>query len=152
VVAVLAVLVAGCSGAGPSPGSATTFPTASGQPRTEAAARGVVQQWFDRLTTGDFAGAWLLYTDEGQAAVSQADYITLNATCPSLRGTQFTIVSGRVNGDTADEQVNVGNLVNSYALAYEHGEWRIEPTSTDLVSRDSGSVMPDVSLNRYEPG
>jgi hypothetical protein len=138
VAALLALAAAGCSSSEPSPGSTASPGTASGQPKTEAAATAVVQEWLHRFTSGDFAGAWQLYTDEGKAAVSQADYITLNATCPSVQGTQITNVSVRVNGDTAAGHAQVGNVVGTYALAYQHGEWLIEPTSSDLAEYKTG--------------
>ncbi len=83
-------LLAGCSSVAPTssakPGSAGTTPgssvpqasapstsTASGQPKTLAAATAVEQEYVDRYTSGDREGAYLLLSAATRSALPEAE-------------------------------------------------------------------------------
>lgn len=112
--------------------------TSTTQPKTEAAATAAAQEAFDRYTAGDFAGAWEMYTAAGRAAVSKADYVRLNTTCPKLQGIQVKIVATRVEGDTATVRIQLGPLVDSYVMNYEAGQWLLEPTAAAMADYNQG--------------
>jgi hypothetical protein len=147
-IAALALVVAGCgspapttvgamSTAGPTPTAAPTS-SAPAQPKTTEAVTAAAQEAFDRYTSGDFAGAWQMYTAAGRGAVSKADYIRLNTTCPKLQGIQVKIAAARVEGDKATVRAQIGPLVDSYTLAYEGGQWLLEPTATAMADYKQG--------------
>jgi hypothetical protein len=85
----------------------------------------------------------------GKAAVSQAGFVRLNATCPSLQGMQVTIVSVQIDGDIAFARDQEGKLVGSYTLAYKHGEWLMEPTDTSFADYRQG-VDATIALRKAE--
>lgn len=135
-----ALMLGGCSASpAPAPAStAPTTPTATPQPKTEDGAKAAAQEAFDRYTSGDFAGAWLMYSDEGRAAVTQADYVRLNTACPKLQRIQVTIAAVRIDGDKATVRAQLGQLVDSYVMDYQHGQWLLEPTATALANYKAG--------------
>jgi hypothetical protein len=114
--AVLAFAVAGCS---------------SDEDKSAKAARTAAQKAFDKYSSGDYAGAWETYTDEGQAAISKADFVSFNDQCPpKIRDKKISVTGARLaNSRTALAQVRVGDAQSTYTLRYEHGHWRLQPSA-----------------------
>jgi hypothetical protein len=127
----------GCSD--PATPQPTPAPTVTDEPMTTQAAQATAQEWFTRESAGDWAGAWELYTDEGRAAISQADYVRLNTTCPRGQSVPWKIIA---LSSRAPDKVIVLALANaagaSFVMDYEHGQWLIEPTRTNAAEFGEG--------------
>jgi hypothetical protein len=133
------VLVAGCS-THPQrrpPRAATTTPAThppSNDPRTVAAAKAAVEA-VDRQLSGDYAGAWELYTAAGKAAISKEDFVRLNTACPPRsRGQQARATEGRLEDpNTAVIRIEVGGSTAARTMRNEGGHWLIEPSDTAMA-------------------
>jgi hypothetical protein len=141
VTAVLAagLAVAACQGGHKASGGLGSPP----DPHTDAAVRAVATETFTRYTATDFAGAWQFYDAAGKTAISQADYVRLNETCPSLAAHRsFTVGDIRIEGDTATVRitimVGITSLSDSYVFHLESDGWRIAPTATALIDYRRG--------------
>lgn len=63
--------------------SDSATPEAEAQPKTLEMATAAVQEWADRRSSEDYAGAWQLFNKQVQDGMSEADYVTLSETCTS---------------------------------------------------------------------
>ncbi len=110
-------LAAGCGG--------------GGAPKTAKAAGQAAQEAFNRYGSGDYAGAWETYTDEGRKAISKDDFVSFNTQCPPrFRGHKVSVVGSRLeNSTTAVTRVRVGNETTAYTLRYQDGHWRVQPSA-----------------------
>lgn len=113
-------------------------PTPAAEPMTTDAAKAAAQEFFDRHTSGDFAGAWELYSDEGKAAITQADYVRFKESCPGVQGIKVKIVSVRLQGATAIVRIEALGLTVSYTLKYEHGQWLMQPDKETMADYATG--------------
>ena len=142
--AALAALVALTSACGGSSGPAAAAsrpasPTAAvQQPRTEAQVRTIAQQEYDAYSAGRWDQAWDLWTTEGKAAFSQADYLKLRHTCPPTPGTAFAISAVLVNGDHASVRTEHGGAVFSSDFVYQDGQWRYQPPAANMADYRAG--------------
>jgi hypothetical protein len=126
------VLVAGCS-SGHQPAAPNTHgPT--NDPRTVAAAKVAVEA-VDRQLSGDYAGAWELYTTAGKAAISKDDFVRLQAACPPKdKGQQARALEGRLQDpNTAVIRLQVAGSTAARTLRNESGQWRIEPSDSAMA-------------------
>jgi hypothetical protein len=138
--AALAVLATGCSThpqrrqpqAEPVP--ASTKPASSNDPRTVAAAKAAVEA-VDRQLSGDYAGAWELYTAAGKAAISKDDFVRLQTACPpKSHGQQARATEGRLEDpNTAVIRIEVAGATAARTVRNEGGHWLIEPSDTALA-------------------
>ncbi|GAA4514743.1 hypothetical protein GCM10023191_083690 [Actinoallomurus oryzae] len=92
--------LAGCSSAGGTaePPGATAPPDSAptthqaAEPRTDAGVRAAAQEEFDSYSSGDYGGAWDVFSAAGQRAISRANYQRLLKLCPPLaEGVRFNI-------------------------------------------------------------
>lgn len=74
--------------------NAATATTAPAQPKTLEAATAVAQEWVDRRAAGDYAGVWLLFSEQVREGISQENYVTVSETCTS----SLTKLPSTVNG------------------------------------------------------
>lgn len=122
----------------PSTGSASGTPSAPSawpapepsptEPATLAAAKTAAQEAFDRWMSGDFAGAYDMYSAAGKKAVTQADYVRYNTTCPPDFA-RADIVGGRMERPgRAVVRFDVGVGQVSYTVVHEGGRWLLVPS------------------------
>ncbi len=149
VCALIMLCVAGCGpvthpAAGGPTAAAKTHPAtptaapASG-PLSVSAAQAAAQAAFNAAAAGNWAAAWALYTDEGQAAISKADYVRLNTACPGDQGIPGVVQSAQLESPgKAVVTVSIGGQVGQFTMDYEHGSWRIEPTAAKLAEYQLG--------------
>ncbi len=136
VLAAVAVLVTGCS-THPQRRPSRTAPTThapSNDPRTVAAAKTAVEA-VDRQLSGDYAGAWELYTADGKAAISKDDFVRLQTACPpKSRGQQARALEGRLEDpNTAVIRIEVAGQTAARTMRYEDGRWLIEPSDSAMA-------------------
>jgi len=132
-------LVAGCS-THPQPRQPRTVPAtpatpkSSNDPRTVAAAKVAVEAE-NRQLSGDYAGAWELYTAAGKAAISKDDFVRLQTACPpKLHGQQARATEGRLEDpNTAVIRIQVAGQTTARTMRNEGGHWLTEPSDTALA-------------------
>ncbi|REF00285.1 hypothetical protein [Thermomonospora umbrina] len=139
VIALLSLLfVAACGGGDEPPASSATLapssaptaetPRVTAQPRTEAALRLVAEEEFETYASGDYGGAWDLWTAAGKKLISRADYERLFELCPAIvEGVPFKIEKVRVSGTAGVVRASRSIAILSFKFAYEHGQWRYVP-------------------------
>jgi hypothetical protein len=134
VLAAVTVLLAGCSSGPQHRQPAKTATHASNDPRTVAAAKAAVEA-VDRQLSGDYAGAWELYTAAGKAAISKDDFVRLQTACPpKSRGQQARAVEGRLEDpNTAVIRIEVAGATAARTMRNEGGHWLIEPSDTAMA-------------------
>jgi hypothetical protein len=138
-VTAVGVLVAGCS-THPQPSRPRTVPAtpatpkSSNDPRTVAAAKVAVEAE-NRQLSGDYAGAWELYTAAGKAAISKDDFVRLQTACPpKLHGQQARATEGRLEDpNTAVIRVEVAGQTTARTMRNEGGHWLTEPSDSALA-------------------
>jgi hypothetical protein len=116
--------------------SASSALTGSVEPTTLAAAEAAAKRALDLVQAQDWAGAWLMYTDQGKAAISQPDYVRLKTTCPQNGHIRYPVVvdNGQlVAPNRASVQATVGVRLTSHMMDYQRGHWLIEPTHDELA-------------------
>lgn len=110
--------------------NAATATTAPAQPKTLEAATAVAQEWVDRRAAGDYAGVWLLFSEQVREGISQEDYVTVSETCTSsLTKLPSTVKGVRLDGpDKAITRLEAMGLKLPADLVYEGGQWLLLPT------------------------
>lgn len=118
----------------------TASPTSAVAPddRSMEAAQRMAQAEMDAFTSGDYAGAWDLWSARGKSAISRTDYIRLNTECKPLQGLPFVIKSIRPEGDGAVFIAERGGLTFSFALVFEDHGWRFIPPAENLAGYAKG--------------
>jgi hypothetical protein len=128
--ALVLAVPAGCSG-GTSARPGRNAPAADSTATAVRAARAAAQEAFDRYSSGDYAGAWETYTDEGRAEISQANFVAFNTRCPpKILHHKASVVGVRLeNPTTAVARVQIGQTLTAYTLRYERDHWRVQPSA-----------------------
>ena len=129
----------------PTPEASSSSPTpVAASPTSSAsdldAAKAVAQEEADRYASDDYAGAWDLWTKEGQAAISRDDYVKFHEECPGA-GVPYKVAAIRSDGDNAAVvRLTVGgsSIAFSYRLLFEDGSWRWQPSDSDLADYAKG--------------
>jgi hypothetical protein len=135
VLAAVTVLAAGCSsGPGHRQPAKPATNAPSNDPRTVAAAKVAVEA-VDRQLSGDYAGAWELYTASGKAAIGKDDFVRLQTACPpKSRGQRAKAVQGRLEDpNTAVIRIEVAGSTAARTMRNEGGHWLIEPSDTAMA-------------------
>jgi hypothetical protein len=108
---------------------AATTTAAPAEPKTLEAATAAVQEWADRRSSEDYAGAWQLFNKQVQDGISEADYVTLSETCTSAL-TKYPETAKGVRMDGPDKAVvrleALGFKISADVL-YEDGKWVLAP-------------------------
>lgn len=140
--------VGACSGKNAAPEDAVTTdrPTVevTAQPQDPQLARVIVEQVFESLSEGDWAGAWELWTDSAKAAIGKQAYIDLIATCAAAQGGSYEVTDVRPV-DQATTSVNWKHVrqngpavSGSNTVRYEDGAWRFQPDPAALEAYKRG--------------
>jgi hypothetical protein len=135
-VLVVSTFVAGCGSSHPEPRPrvAPTTHVPSNDPRTVAAAKAAVEA-VDRQLSGDYAGAWELYTAAGKAAISKDDFVRLQTACPPKdKGQQARALEGRLEDpNTAVIRLQVAGSTAARTMHNEGGQWLIQPSDSAMA-------------------
>jgi hypothetical protein len=99
------------------------------------AAAKVAVEAVNRQLSGDYAGAWELYTASGKAAISKDDFVRLQTACPpKSHGQQARALEGRLEDpDTAVIRVEVAGATAARTMRNEGGNWLIEPSDSAMA-------------------
>lgn len=108
----------------------------------------VARQEFGRLSGGDWAGAWALWTPDAQRAVPQADFVRVNTACKAGVGQPYVIDSGTAKGPAALAVAwHHASTSGTSTVRYAAGRWRFAPDAATLASYRHG---PDVLIHQRE--
>ena len=140
---VLTSVLAGCSDkkgdSGESPSADRPTVEVTAQPQDAQTAQVTAEQMFENLSSGDWAGAWELWTDTAQSAITKEAYVDLVSTCTGLQGDY--LVTGVTSVDDSTATIKWTRTPASGAAAsgsntfkYQNGQWKFEP---DAASRDA---------------
>lgn len=133
----VALTVGGCGSTAtksdaPSERASAASPTttmAPAQPKTLEAATAAVQEWADRRSSEDYAGAWQLFNKQVRDGMTEADYVTPSETCTSaLTKYPETAKGVRMDGpDRAFVRLEALGFKISVDVLYEDGQWVLDP-------------------------
>lgn len=103
-----------------------------------AALEDAAQEQADRFASGDFAGAWDMWTDDAKAVMSQADYVTFGEACAN-GGVPLDVVDARVDAPgEGTVRVGLGGISGAYQMRYEDGAWSWVPSDEALAMYELG--------------
>lgn len=135
-------LAAGCSGgtdggapapsgtsAAPSP---TPSPTPTPDPQTLEAAAKVGQEYADRYTSLDYAGAWLLSAPRTRDGISQDDFVKLAEECDAEAVLPIKVTGVRLDGtEKAVVRLSIEGLgAVTREMEYVDGRWYQSPSKS----------------------
>jgi hypothetical protein len=136
--ALILVLVSGCGGSGENGNSDRSSPQQNAEPKTAKAATAIAEEQALRYSSGDFAGAWEMWTDEAKEIFSREDYVTLGETCAGT-GVPLEVDPARLEGaDEAVVRAGLGDIKTSHKLKYDDGHWKWEPAPDDIKIYELG--------------
>lgn len=93
----------------------------------------LAQEESDRFASGDYEGAWEMWSAADQKVISGAEYARYHEAC-TTSGMPLKVESVRLTGDgtTAVARVEVLGFKQSYRVVYEDGHWRWRMNDEDL--------------------
>ncbi len=156
---ITAVVVAGCSEpAHQAPAKQTSIgqpaPASSSRaaiPKDLRAATAAAQEKVDRHASGDFAGEWLLFTQDLRDHLSQQEFVRYSEKC-ARTGLKITVAGGRMDGpDHAVVRIELMGVTKSYTMAYEDGAWYQQPAEF-LVSNLGKTADQLIAADRAAGG
>jgi len=144
----LSVTVAACSNpqqslpAGKPPTvTQQTTPTSSAPIDLEAATA-AAQEKADRHASGDFAGEWLLFTQDLRDHLTQQAFVEYSQACSQI-GLKIKAVGGRMDGtDRAIIRFEALGMTKSVTMAYENGGWYKVPD--DFLTSNFGKTAAEL--------
>lgn len=105
-----------------------------------AEALSVANKQFELLATGDWAGAYALWTDAAKKEVTRKDFEKVNKTCPFFKGEQIQLQDVRpVNMELVELTWRHGGHVGHSALRHNGTTWQYDPGGETLVEYASGA-------------
>jgi hypothetical protein len=126
------------------------------EPKTLEAATTAAQEVADRLTSGDFAGVWLMLSKQVRDNISQADYVTLQNACTKT-GLPARVTGVRLDSPTtaivrwnADVPGLSGFKVTK-TMVYEDGKW-VEAPDPEYVQDYGGLNVEQIIAKRISTG
>ncbi|WP_328414493.1 hypothetical protein OG470_20300 [Micromonospora sp. NBC_00389] len=120
-------------------GAAAAETKAATEPKTVDAAKALAQREFDTYASGDWKGAWDLWTSVGKAAISRDEYARLNAECKTITGLTFEITTARLEGeDTAIVNYKRSIVAGTSEIRYVDGQWRYQPDAESMADYAKG--------------
>lgn len=131
--------------------SGLSLPWQSGDPKTLEAATAAAQEWSDRRQAGDYAGVWLMYSEQIRDGISQDDYVALSETCQSSIQKMPVTVSGvRMEGpDRAIVRLKALGFPVQIDMAYEDGKW-VMPPDADFAAELGKPVSQIIAGRKAE--
>jgi hypothetical protein len=113
-------------------------------PGVEAAQASALTE-FGLLAGGDYGGAWDLWTERAQRAVSRSDFVRFQDTCPTALGVPVRVVSAQpADSAGVDRTRDVvltwqrGSVTGTARMMYADGSWRYEPDQATLNGYSRG--------------
>lgn len=110
-----------------------------GDADSEDALTKAAQEQADRYTSGDFAGAWDMWTDDAKGVMSEADYVTFAKECAGT-GMPLDVAEARIEDDgTGTVRLALGDFASSYSMEYEGDAWSWVPNDDSLAMYERGA-------------
>ena len=133
-VAALSVpLLVACGGSG-GDGEAPSSSSAQFGEKDLETATAAMQEYSDRYTSGDYAGAYELASKSTRDAYSVEEFTKIQQACYKGEGMPVDVEGVRLSGDQATVRLVVGGFKQSRTMVYEDGSWRAKPApETDLT-------------------
>lgn len=106
---------------------------------SESALEDAAQEQADRYSSGDYAGAWDMWTDAAKEVMSQDDYVTYSEACAGA-GAPLEVQSARIEDDgTGTVRVGLVEFAFAYSMEYEDGSWSWVPNDDSLAMYGQGA-------------
>lgn len=127
--------------------STSTISTTLAAPKDLAAAIAAAQEKADRHASGDFAGEWLLFTQDLRNHIAQEAFVQYSQTCSPVGGSnaglKIKVTGGRMDGDDrAVVRQELLGVVKTANMVYENGGWYKEPD--DFLASNFGKTGPEL--------
>lgn len=112
-----------------------------------------MQEIADRFFSGDYVGAWDMYSERYQKGISREDYERLGQICTAPNGSGL---SGEAKGvrmegnEKAFARLEFLGVQQSYTMVYEKGAWRQEPTPQ--TAKSLGKPLDQIIRDRRAAG
>ena len=98
----------------------------------EGAVRAAAREQADRHSSGDFGGAYDMWSADAKNTISREDYLAFADECLES-GLPLEVEAVRLESDTeAVVRLGVAGFSRSYTMVYEDGEWAWVPTDEAL--------------------
>lgn len=160
--AAAALVLAGCGSESDEAGdggvneepAAASEPTQEAEPEDDAAGnedavRAAAREQADRHSSGDFGGAYDMWSADAKATISRDDYLAFAEECLES-GLPIDVEAVRLESDAeAVVRLGIAGFNQSYSMVLEGDEWAWVPTDTALdiyaaddpvqAARDAGS-------------
>jgi hypothetical protein len=143
------LVISGCSGQhqaaqqpAAAPPSTAVAPSSTAQPQDLKAAIAAAQEKADRHTAGDFAGEWLLFTNDLRTHLTQQAFTEFSDACSNV-GLKIAVTGGRMDGpDRAIVRQELHGAVKAATMAYEDGGWYKVPD--DFLTANYGKTGAEI--------
>ncbi|MGW5353632.1 hypothetical protein ACWERV_24355 [Streptomyces sp. NPDC004031] len=100
----------------------------------------VARQEFGRLSGGDWAGAWRLWTADAQHAVPQDEFVRANTECRPALGIPYVLGTGsRTGPDAFRVSWTHAGAQGANTLRRTAGHWRFAPDPQTLAAFRGGA-------------
>ena len=135
----LVAALTGCGGGASNGGSAATSGS-SNEPQTIAALKSMAQEQADRYSSGDYGGAWDMWSKKSMSVISRSDYVKLITAC-FKSGLPLKVSSARIDSPgKATVRLGLGDIQRTYHPSYEDGRWVWNPTAEGLAQYSGGAA------------
>lgn len=115
-------------GGGSTEPSAASSSSSSEAPTLDAAVA-AGQEYADRVTSGDYEGAYLLSADEVRDEWTADEFVRIQEGCYKGGGVPIAVEGVRMDGEDAIVRLTVGTVKQTATMLYEDGAWHIEPSA-----------------------
>lgn len=103
------------------------------------------QEQADRYSSGDYAGAWDMWTDAAKEAIPEDVYVAYSEECANS-GIPLEVADARIDSPgKGTVRIGLGDFEFSYSMEYEGDEWRWVPTDETFENLEGASAddLPD---------
>lgn len=138
-------LLAACggSGDGSSGGSSASSSSAQFGEKDLETAVAAMQEYSDRYTSGDYAGAYELTAQSTQDAWTVDEFTEIQEGCYTGEGMPLDVEGVRINGDEAVVRLVLGEFKQSRTMVYEDGSWKALPSKDAPMSGTVEEAVAD---------
>lgn len=110
------------------------------------------QEQADRYSSGDYAGAWDMWTDDAKAAVSEDAYVSYSEACAGA-GAPIGVTDARIDEPgTGIVRIGLGDIDFAYTMEFEGDEWRWVPTDETLERFADGKTAEEAIAEAQQSG
>ena len=142
-VAALSVpLLVACGGSGGDGSSPSSSSAQFGEKDLETATA-AMQEYSDRYTSGDYAGAYELAAQSTRDAWTVEEFTKIQEGCYTGEGMPLDVEGVRINGDEATVRLVLGEFKQSRTMVYEDGSWKAKPSNDSPMSGTVEDAIAD---------